>query len=198
MQENFFAGEVMKIKGQVDYDYTYFLGFPLSQGKYIENPKKKTYFSENYFKVHDVSCGSAHIAVVALKKHESADEAGYVFTWGLPLYGRLGYIDYSNEGKKNEDEYKYVCEPQQIFIPEKVTRVYSGNDFSACITIRGQVYVWGTNKWGNLGVELGFNEKDYIVPTPTIIKALIKKYIIQVLSFLIIFSLRVAQNICQL
>jgi len=76
------------------------LGFSIEEGKYIENPKKRTFFTDNYYKVHEVSCGAAHIAVVVLKKDESADEAGYVFTWGLPFFGRLGHVDFDDGGSK--------------------------------------------------------------------------------------------------
>ena len=91
------VGVVTKARDQVEK--ILILGFPISDGNFIENPRKKSYFSDKKYQIQEVSCGAAHVAVVVLKKDESYDEAGYVYTWGLPFFGRLGYVDYSNEGK---------------------------------------------------------------------------------------------------
>lgn len=43
-------------------------------------------------KIIEVASGSSHIAVVAVNKDGSNNENGFVFSWGLDLFGRLGYI----------------------------------------------------------------------------------------------------------
>jgi hypothetical protein len=43
-------------------------------------------------KLIEVSSGNNHIAVIACNKDSASDDLGYVFTWGLDLFGRLGYL----------------------------------------------------------------------------------------------------------
>ena len=95
------------------------LGQLKDKGEIIQNPKKYDYFSNNYLKVSDVSCGNSHIAVVACSKDESNDGTGHVYTWGLPLYGRLGYIYYKADRKaeksnNNFDNFDYTTEPKKL------------------------------------------------------------------------------------
>jgi hypothetical protein len=53
----------------------------------------------------EVCCGSNHIAVIATNKDGTNDDVGYIFTWGLDLFGRLGYIsDLRNNGIAKPDE----------------------------------------------------------------------------------------------
>lgn len=98
-------------------------------GDIIENPRKFEYFINKYMKLVEVSCGSAHVAVVAVNKDGSNNENGYVFTWGLDLFGRLGYISDSRRGAMPGEEgiliiileeYKYKPNPVQVKIPERV------------------------------------------------------------------------------
>jgi E3 ubiquitin-protein ligase HERC2 len=67
-------------------------------------------------------------------------------------------------------------------IPERVSRVACGVDFSACISVSGKLYTWGVNNWGNLGVDsVGSNkESGGIVFTPTLVNSLVNKFVIQV------------------
>lgn len=85
----------------------------------------------------------------------------------------------------DEDAMDFRRIPVELSVVDKVTRVSCGTDFSACITVKGQLFTWGLNKWGNLGVENNtFDSKQNIVNTPTLVKTLINKFVIQVkLSF---------------
>ncbi len=56
----------------------------------IQHPLKYDYFINKYLKVVEVACGNDHIACVAVPKDGNLNQGGYVFTWGLSLYGRLG------------------------------------------------------------------------------------------------------------
>ena len=67
-----------------------------------------------------------------------------------------------------------------VKISEKIKRVACGVDFTACITVTGKLYTWGFNRWGNLGVESVDNKEHSIVTTPSIIKSLSDKRIIDV------------------
>ena len=51
------------------------------------------------------------------------------------------------------DTYVFRTTPVMLKLQDKVAKIACGTDFTACITVKGQVYSWGTNKWGNLGVE---------------------------------------------
>ena len=51
-----------------------------------------------YLKLVEISCGSSHIAAIACNKDNAVTESGYVFTWGLDLFGRLGYVTDSRRG----------------------------------------------------------------------------------------------------
>ena len=62
-----------------------------------------------------------------------------------------------------------------------MTRIACGTDFTACLTVKGQVYTWGTNKWGNLGIEnITYNNDQYVVRVPNLVTSLLNKFIIQV------------------
>lgn len=64
---------------------------------------------------------------------------------------------------------------------DKVSRVACGTDFTACLTVKGQVYTWGTNKWGNLGVEnMHYTSEQYVVRQPALVEGLLGKFIIQI------------------
>jgi len=57
----------------------------------------------------EVCCGSAHVAAIATNKDGSNEDAGYVFTWGLDLFGRLGYIsDLRNNDRNHQDQGKNI------------------------------------------------------------------------------------------
>ena len=165
------------------------LGHSRDKGEVIENPKKYDYFNNNYLKVFDVSCGNSHIAVVACSKDDLMDGSGSVYTWGLPIYGRLGYLNSKSEKfneKENMENFEYTSEPRKIDLNHKIVRVFCGEDFSACLTDKGKVFTWGTNKWGNLGVEnKTFDNQSNVVSIPTEIITFVNKTVIQVNKIII-------------
>jgi alpha-tubulin suppressor-like RCC1 family protein len=60
-------------------------------------------------------------------------------------------------------------------------RVACGYDFTACITESGKLYCWGTNKFGNLGVEnKGDEGSQQIIPRPELVNSLSSVSVIQV------------------
>ena len=140
-----------------------------------------------------------HIGAVVTSKNEGASDAGYVYTWGLNADGRLG-LNSENENLnskffnfyffKGEENIDFKTVPSKIFtIPDKVTRISCGSDFTACLTKRGHLYTWGNNRSGNLGVDfenknplITTNNKK-IIDTPTLVKSLTNKFITQVFNF---------------
>jgi alpha-tubulin suppressor-like RCC1 family protein len=155
----------------------------LKTGDVLDNPRKYDLFTNKYLKVVEVSCGTSHIAVIATKKSEAKEESGELYTWGLPLYGRLGYIDHDDDQNNqfDNDLLVYKTNPKVVSLPDKVVRISCGTDFTACITEKGHLYTWGTNKSGYLGVEnITYDGDQAIVTTPTLVKTLVNKFIIQV------------------
>lgn len=149
----------------------------------VENARKYDFFSNNYLKVIDASCGECHIAVVTASKSDGGEEAGAVYTWGLPLYGRLGYLDVEQDEQSVLDKELMVfkTQPKMVNVGDKVVRVACGTDFSACITVKGQLYTWGTNKSGYLGVEnITYDGDQCVVTTPHPVRSLVNKVVIQV------------------
>ena len=67
----------------------------------IEYPRKYDFFINKYLRMIEVACGNYHIAAIATNKDGSTDTFGYIFIWGLDLFGRLGYI---TDLRKNDRE----------------------------------------------------------------------------------------------
>jgi alpha-tubulin suppressor-like RCC1 family protein len=168
------------------------IGLKIDLRDYITEPLKFNYFSQRQLKVFDISMGDSHILSCAKSKDGTNKEMGVVYSWGLDLYGRLGYL---NDIERNDDEERHDQEiyvfrrtPFPIKIKESVSRVYCGFDYSACVTETGKLYTWGNNSYGNLGVVTGnaieqdldeYNER-YVVNTPMLVKDLAQYKIIQV------------------
>jgi len=96
------------------------------------------------------------------------------------MHGRLGYIE-ENSGEQAQETMNYMKIPRKINLPDKAVRLACGSDFSACITTRGELYTWGNNKLGYLGVEAAkIEDEQSYVTTPTLVKSLMSKVVIQV------------------
>lgn len=94
--------------------------------------------------VNQVSCGSEFSMCIVNIPGDSTTEAGVLLGWGVNTNGQIGIF---NEAQIQTE----VSVPTQIQIPEKVSRVSCGNDFTGCITEKGRVYTWGRGNYGNLG-----------------------------------------------
>lgn len=158
----------------------------------VENARKYEFFTNKYLKLLEVSCGVSHIAAIAMTKNEGGGESGHIYTWGLPLYGRLGYLN-PDDSKTDitvvdEESMEFKKIPVELFTADRVARISCGTDFTACLTVKGQLFTWGLNKWGNLGVEGNtFDSKQNIVNTPTLVKTLINKFVVQVREILLLY-----------
>jgi len=67
-------------------------------------------------KLIEVSCGSSHIAAIACNKDVASTDLGYVFTWGLDLFGRLGYLSDSGKVVKDGEEGTVYINKRAIYI----------------------------------------------------------------------------------
>ena len=101
-------------------------------------------------KIYEILSGESHIFFLTKNKQ--------IYGAGNNEYGQLGLPSQSR-----------VVVPQLLHFSEKITisRVYVGADFSFCSSSKGQVYSWGLNLKGQLG--LGHNEN---VPYPCLVKTL--------------------------
>lgn len=84
-------------------------------------------------KIIDVACGEAHTCVLT--------ESGEVYTWGAGQAGQLGHGDYLRQSL-----------PIKVAnIPQKISQIACGKRHTACVSIEGIVYSWGSNEFGQLG-----------------------------------------------
>jgi alpha-tubulin suppressor-like RCC1 family protein len=125
--------------------------------EFLVKPVCFTYFQKNQLKVLDVSLGDSHILTVAKQKDGTETEMGDIYSWGLDLYGRLGFNPLKFENiydliMAKEVKYEIIRIPIKLNLPEKISRVCCGPDYSSCLTISGKIYTWGFNKYGNLGL----------------------------------------------
>ncbi len=160
------------------------LGLNIELVDYLTLPHMFKFFKEKGLKLIEIAMGEAHILALAKKKDGLENDLGSVYTWGLDLFGRLGYL---NEFVKNDDEempesedYVFRRKPQCLNLPEQVSRIACGKDFSACLTLTGKLYTWGNNKWANLGYISEEKHLDAITTTPQMVRALGNECLIQI------------------
>ncbi|XP_054285164.1 probable E3 ubiquitin-protein ligase HERC4 isoform X2 [Macrosteles quadrilineatus] len=103
------------------------------------------------YKVHTVACGEFHTLAV--------NEWGQVFSWGCSKYGQLGHGDL--------DEFR---RPKIIrsLATSFVVQVSCGYRHCMALTNNGQLFAWGCNDSG----QLGLGNKCESVSQPTLVKSL--------------------------
>ncbi|XP_051115281.1 ultraviolet-B receptor UVR8 isoform X3 [Andrographis paniculata] len=100
----------------------------------------------------EVACGGAHTVFLT--------ENGDVYATGLNDFGQLGISDFQN----------YAIKPLRISsIPKRIIKISAGYHHSAAITVDGELYVWGKNANGQLG--LG-KKAENIIPLPRKVECL--------------------------
>jgi hypothetical protein len=85
-------------------------------------------------KISGVGCGYGFVVVQTT--------TGDLYGWGGNSYGELGL------GKDR----KYSPEPTKITIPEKVSKIFCGGQHCFSKTKNGNLWAWGWNGYGNLGL----------------------------------------------
>lgn len=84
--------------------------------------------------VSGVACGGAHSVV--------ATEDGRVFSFGLNDRGQLGHSQMD----------PFVSTPEEVLIPEDIVSVAAGHYHSLALDRNGNIWSWGSNDQGQLGL----------------------------------------------
>lgn len=103
----------------------------------IYNIPNLTFLFKRHVKVQKICCGNEHSMILTGN--------GDVFTWGTGLRGQLGHQEI-----KSEEEPKLVEGLAGI----KVVDISSGGWSSAAVSAFGDLYVWGWNSCGQLGLRV--------------------------------------------
>ncbi|XP_027073361.2 ultraviolet-B receptor UVR8 isoform X1 [Coffea arabica] len=85
--------------------------------------------------LREIACGGAHTLFLT--------ENGRVYATGLNDFGQLGI----------SDDRSYATEPLIVTgIPKEVVKISAGYHHSSAITVDGELYMWGKNSDGQLGL----------------------------------------------
>ena len=99
-----------------------------------------------------VACGDSHSMIVT--------QDGLVYAFGNNSGKQLGLKNCQNDVKVPT-----LIEDLILSNPAKVTSVACANSFSIAVTNQGEVYSWGTNLYGALGLSKNLTS----VETPTLL-----------------------------
>lgn len=82
---------------------------------------------------------------------------GNLYTWGRGLYGVLGTGDnsYSLEPLLNEEFAFLRQEAKENDSEFSITKIDAADEYSAAISNSGEIFVWGKNDFGQMGVGSG-------------------------------------------
>ncbi|PSS26606.1 Ultraviolet-B receptor like [Actinidia chinensis var. chinensis] len=82
-----------------------------------------------------IACGGAHTLFLT--------ETGCVYATGLNDFGQLGI----------SDDKSYTTEPVKVSgLPKEIIKIYAGYHHSSAVTVDGELYMWGKNSNGQLGL----------------------------------------------
>lgn len=113
--------------------------------KHYFYPKKIDFFSRNKLKIKDISCGIRHSVCLT--------ECGKIYTFGYGEYGLLG--NGSNRDSLIPELNDYI----EININEdktnEIIKLDCADEYTAILTKNGNIYVWGKNNQGQLGIGSG-------------------------------------------
>lgn len=111
------------------------LSLPLVPGGYIAT--KPPFFRplSPHLKARSLSLGAEHVVLLSA--------SGAVYTWGLGSHGQLGH-----GGLTSEEQPRAV----EALWGMPMSRVAAGGWHSVCVSDGGDLYVWGWNESGQLGL----------------------------------------------
>ncbi|XP_073294968.1 ultraviolet-B receptor UVR8 isoform X2 [Primulina huaijiensis] len=125
------------------------LGFGNLQSEWRPKTISPSAFDDQILR--EVACGGAHTLFLT--------ENGDVYATGINDFGQLGVSD-SNS---------YTSPLRVSGIPSRVVRISAGYHHSAAVTVDGELYIWGKNANGQLG--LG-KKAEKIIPVPVKVQCL--------------------------
>uniref|UniRef100_A0A3P8SJ59 RCC1 domain containing 1 n=1 Tax=Amphiprion percula TaxID=161767 RepID=A0A3P8SJ59_AMPPE len=111
------------------------VAFPLVPGGYITSKPPFYCPLSPHLKAKSLALGGEHVILLTA--------AGAVYTWGLGSHGQLGH-----GGLTSEEEPRAV----EALWGMQMRSVASGGWHSVCISDGGDLYVWGWNESGQLGL----------------------------------------------
>lgn len=112
----------------------------------VDVPTRVRRFAEAGEKVKQVACGAQHSLVLTAE--------GRLYSTGKGDFGRLGRGDTSDELEFEEIDY-FLEARDSVFEPDRaaeIVKVDAGNNFSAAMSSSGELWVWGRNDHGQLGL----------------------------------------------
>lgn len=104
-----------------------------------ETPRLIEAFREYGARAKQVSCGGKHTLILT--------DDGEVLSFGVGEYGRLGT-------GSNDDA--AVPTPLEVLANEDIVQVATGLDHSLALSATGNIYTWGRNNFGQLGLSDSF------------------------------------------
>ncbi|KAG9231257.1 regulator of chromosome condensation 1/beta-lactamase-inhibitor protein II [Amylocarpus encephaloides] len=110
----------------------------------------------NLNKIKTLSAGGDHVLAL--------DHSGKVWAWGVGEQSQLGFHI------PHRLRYDYLI-PSPVNLP-KITTIAAGAYHSFAIDIKGRVWAWGLNNFGQAGVSNGAGEENALIRRPTIVKSL--------------------------
>lgn len=128
----------------------YLFGYVLSQAGALGHgnkehrfyPKCIEFFVENNIKIVDIAAGIRHSVAVS--------ESGDVYTWGYGEHGMLG------NGANKDSEVPMRNEYLEFYKNEDpdnaVVKIDCADQYTATVTKKGDLFVWGKNNSGQLGI----------------------------------------------
>ena len=89
-------------------------------------------------------CNTGVVAIDAGDDHSAALSAdGKLWTWGLGSYGALGH---------DTIESQHSPQPVKALFNSPIVSVAAGGNHTVALSVKGRVYTWGCNTFGQLGV----------------------------------------------
>ncbi|XP_049793001.1 X-linked retinitis pigmentosa GTPase regulator-like [Schistocerca nitens] len=101
------------------------------------------------YRITHVACGRAHTVV--------STDSGFLLSWGANSDGQLGLGDYTGDA--------LVPQPLTSWTAGRVCQLSAGSGHSVALSDAGDVYVWGSNADG----QLGLTNSDSCVRIPTLL-----------------------------
>mmetsp|Transcript_6301 Transcript_6301/g.18120 ORF Transcript_6301/g.18120 Transcript_6301/m.18120 type:complete len:425 (-) Transcript_6301:180-1454(-) len=112
----------------------------------VEAPRRVEQFVDAGEAVVQVACGGQHTLVLT--------DEGRVYSTGKGEFGRLGHGGSHDETEFREIEYFYDADDSVLAKGEavKIVKVGAGSNYSAALSSSGELWLWGSNDNGQLGL----------------------------------------------
>lgn len=94
------------------------------------------------------------------------DQKGNIWAWGCGEQGQLGH----RVAERRRLDYLV---PNPVGVPKnKITSISSGGYNGFALDIKGQVWTWGLNNFGQAGISNGAGDNNALVQRPSVVKSL--------------------------